>query len=174
MTDLGTYVEYNGQPAVRFERTYAHPVERVWSAVSDPAELARWFPSSVRFEPRVGGTVTFSDDPYAEDATGVVLALDPPRRFSFTWMTDELHLTLDPVGEGHCRLVLVNVLADQSAAARNASGWHVCLNELDKLVEGRPSAGPHSDDAEPWQPIYQAHVRAGLPSGAEIPDSVTS
>src|SRR6185436_4407027 len=28
MTDLGSYVELDGRPAVRFERTFPHPVER--------------------------------------------------------------------------------------------------------------------------------------------------
>ena len=61
-SDLGTYVEHGGRPAVRFVRTYPHPVERVWRAVSDPAELAHWFPSAVTLEPREGGRITFSDD----------------------------------------------------------------------------------------------------------------
>ena len=67
-TDLGSYVEHEGRPAVRFVRTYPHPVERVWRAVSDPAELAHWFPSAVTVEPREGGRITFSDDPYTEGA----------------------------------------------------------------------------------------------------------
>jgi uncharacterized protein YndB with AHSA1/START domain len=172
--DLGTYIEHDGRPAVRFVRTYAHPIERVWTAISDPAELVRWFPSAVEYEPRVGGSVSFSGDPYTEGTTGSVLAWEPPRRFSFVWFTDELHLTLEPVDGGHCRLTLVNVLADRSTAARNAGGWHVCLAELTKLVDGVPSRGPHSEDTEPWEPVYQAHVAAGLPSGAEIPDIAPS
>jgi uncharacterized protein YndB with AHSA1/START domain len=168
-SDLGTYIEHEGRPAVRFVRTYPHPVERVWTAVSDPAELGHWFPSQVSLEPEVGGRVTFSGDPYAEDATGVVLAYEPPRRLAFTWFTDELHLTLEPADDGGCRLMLVNVLADRTTAARNASGWYVCLAELAKWVDGRPSRGPHSEDTEPWEPVYAAHVDAGLPAGAEIP-----
>ena len=49
----------------------------------------------------------------------------------------------------------------------------MCLAELDKHLDGRASAGPHSDDTEPWQPIYAAYVRAGLPAGAEIPGGVS-
>jgi uncharacterized protein YndB with AHSA1/START domain len=168
-SDLGTYIEHEGRPAVRFVRTYPYPVERVWTAISDPDELMRWFPSRVELEPEVGGRVAFSGDPYAGDATGVVLAYEPPRRLAFTWLTDELHLTLEPVDGGGSRLTLVNVLADRTAAARNASGWFVCLGELRKLLDGVPSRGPHSDDTAPWDPIYEAHVDAGLPAGAEIP-----
>ena len=63
-------------------RTYAHPIGRVWSAITDVDELSRWFPSTARIELRVGGTITFSDDPYMENSTGTVLACDPPRRLA--------------------------------------------------------------------------------------------
>jgi uncharacterized protein YndB with AHSA1/START domain len=167
--DLGTYIQYDGQPAVRFERIYPHPPDRVWRAVSEPGELAHWFPSSVQIEARPGGTISFSGDPYTEDTLGRVLVFDPPHRLAFTWGPDQLHLALDPVGDGHCRLTLVNVLSDRSAAARNAAGWSVCLLELDKTVAGQPGDGPHSTTAAAWEPIYDAHVAAGLPSGAPIP-----
>jgi uncharacterized protein YndB with AHSA1/START domain len=167
--DLGSYVEYDGRPAVRFVRTYPAPVERVWPAISEPAGLAHWFPSQVEIDLRIGGVVRFSGDPNAGDGTGTVIACDPPHRLAFTWGEDELHFDLEPVEGGRCRLTLVNVLADREAAARNAAGWSVCLAELDKQIQGVPSDGPHSDAAEPFQPIYDAHVAAGLPHGAEIP-----
>lgn len=37
MTD-GTLETIDGRPALRFERTLAHSVERVWRAISDPAD----------------------------------------------------------------------------------------------------------------------------------------
>lgn len=169
-SDLGSYVEHEGRPAVRFVRTYAHPADRVWRAVTAPAELGRWFPSAVEYEPRVGGAVRFSGDPYTDDLPGVVLVYEPPRRFGFTWGDDEVHLCVDPVDDGSCRLTLVNVLADRTTAARNGGGWYVCLEELAKSLDGVPSRGPHSDDTVPWEPVYQAHVQAGLPSGAPVPD----
>lgn len=173
MDDLGTYCEHEGRPAVRFERTFPHPVDRVWAAITEPDELVRWFPSAVELEPREGGAVRFSGDPYTEGSTGVVLAWDPPHRLAFSWGPDELHLTLEDAGAGRCRLVLVDVLEERPAAARNASGWYVCLAELVKVLDGVPSRGPHSEDTEPWAPVYRAHVDAGLPSGAPVPDIVT-
>lgn len=175
MSDLGTYVEHDGRPAVRFERTYLHPVERVWRAITEPAEVSTWFPSSMQIEPRVGGRVTYTGNPYAADSEGTVLTYDPPHALAMTWDTDELHFRLEPVGAGACRLVLVNVLSDSSAAARNASGWYVCLDQLDRTVAGRPGRGPHGEDAEaaaPWNSVYAAHVATGLPEGAEVPDPI--
>ena len=165
--DLGSYHEQDGRPAVRFQRTYPHPVERVWAAVTDEVELAHWFPAQIRIEPRAGGEVRFGDD-----GTGRVLVFDPPHRLAFTWGGDELQLRLEPVEEG-CRLTLIDVLADGRTAARNGAGWHVCLDELTKWLDGIASDGPHGQTATPWQPTYDAYLAAGMPSGAPIPGRST-
>ena len=170
MTDRGTYVEHEGRPAVRFVRSYPHPAQRVWAAVSEPEGLRHWFPSRVELEPRAGGRVAFRDDPNLPvETSGTVLAYDPPRQLAFTWGGDELHLTVEPEGEHACTLTLLNVLEARDTAARNAAGWTVCLAELDKYVGGGVADGPHSDTAEPWEEHYAAYVAAGVPSGAPIP-----
>ena len=41
----------DGRPALRVERRYRHSVERVWRAVTEPAELARWFVAEAHWTP---------------------------------------------------------------------------------------------------------------------------
>jgi len=165
----GTFVRVNGRPAVRFERRYAHSIDRVWRAVTDPDELRTWFPSAVIFEPVAGGAVTFSGDPNIDDLHGTVMAYEPPRLFSFTWGDSEIHLSLESDGEAACRFILTNVLAAENESARNAAGWEVCLGELDKLLDGADAQGPHSGSAANWQASYDAYLKSGMPSGAHIP-----
>jgi uncharacterized protein YndB with AHSA1/START domain len=172
MTELGQYVEIDGRPGVRFERTYPHPIDRVWEAVSEPDQLAAWFPSKVEIDPVVGGDIVFSGDPNHEGAASKVLAIDPPRHLAFSWGADELRFDLEPIDDESCRFVLTNLLDERNAAARNGAGWHVCLAELDKHLRGVPSRGPHSEDTLAWSPLYEGYVELGLPSGAWIPDHV--
>lgn len=167
--ELGTFIDFGGRPAVRFERRYSHSIERVWSAVSDPGELSCWFPARVDYEPHVGATVSFTGDPHTGPTSGTILDYDPPRRLSLSWMGDELHLALEPDGDGGCRLELINVLSDRDTAARNATGWTVCVGELDKLLSTGRADGPHSDAAMPGKPVWEAYVAAGMPSAAGIP-----
>jgi uncharacterized protein YndB with AHSA1/START domain len=169
VTDHGTFVDFDGRPAVRFERTYRHPPERVWSAITEPGELAHWFPAKVSLEPRAGGAIEFSDDPNVEPSSGRIVTFDPPRLLTYTWGADELHFRLEPTGTGGCTLTFVNVLSARDAAARNAAGWTVCLAELNKHVSGAIADGPHSATAEPWEPLYADYVAAGMPAGAPIP-----
>lgn len=167
MTDLGTYIELDGRPAVRFARTYAHPIEQVWAAVTTAEGLARWFPAAVDIDLRPGGVVTYRAN--AEDSTGLILATDPPHYLSMTWGGNELRFHLEPLGAAQCRFTLIDLLDARDAAARNAAGWDVCLGELDKHLAGDATDGPHSASARPWRPCYEAYVAAGLPSGAHIP-----
>jgi uncharacterized protein YndB with AHSA1/START domain len=152
----GTYETYQGKPAVRFERVYPHPVERVWRSITVPEEMAAWFPSTVEVDLREGGAMRFTFDPHlAEPMDGHVVELDPPKVFAFMWGKDLLRLELAPEGDG-TRLTLLQTL-DEDEAARNAAGWHVCLDKL---------AG--KDDTD-WEPLYEEYQRRGLPAGAEIP-----
>jgi uncharacterized protein YndB with AHSA1/START domain len=160
----GTYLTLDdGRPAVRFSRTYDHPVDRVWQFVTDADELAHWFPSRAEIELRPGGTVTFSGDPHMEDSTGRVIAVDEPRHVSFEWGGDELRFDLEPLDEKRTRFTLTNVLSAADTAARNGAGWDVCLARLDARARDEHPAGPD------WKELYQAYVDAGIPSGAAVP-----
>jgi uncharacterized protein YndB with AHSA1/START domain len=152
----GTYETYEGKPAVRFERVYPHPVERVWRSITVPEEMASWFPSTVEVDLREGGEMQFTFPEHEVDPmTGRVLELDPPRVFAFLWGEDLLRLELAPEGDG-TRLTLLQTLRSEDEAARNAAGWHVCLDRL---------GGEETD----WEPYYEEYQRRGLPAGAEIP-----
>jgi uncharacterized protein YndB with AHSA1/START domain len=147
VTTDGTLVILGGKPALRFERHYRHPVERVWRAVTDPHEMASWFPSAVVGERAVGAPLVFDDDAQRAAAreageptrvdgpliAGAVVAYDPPTVFSFTWGDELLRFELIPHGDG-TRLVFTQILSHPSVAARNGAGWHACLGALDILL----------------------------------------
>ncbi|MBJ7603908.1 MAG: SRPBCC domain-containing protein [Candidatus Dormibacteraeota bacterium] len=77
---------------LRFERTIAHAPERVWKAVTHPAQLAHWFLAAVACEPRVGAAMEFDfgGEQGLDVYPGEVLELDPPRVFAFAWAEDVL------------------------------------------------------------------------------------
>src|SRR6202012_5001916 len=50
LMDEGTLTMIDGRPVLRFERRLRHPVATVWRAITDPAELAGWFPWQVEID----------------------------------------------------------------------------------------------------------------------------
>jgi uncharacterized protein YndB with AHSA1/START domain len=163
----------DGQALVRFERTFPDPVQRVWEAVSDPAQLAEWFPSTVEFERlEPGAPIDFH---FAQDAyppmTGSFLEVQPPRRLSFTWGDDRLTFELaERDGGASCRLAFSVVLDSADKAARDSAGWEQCLDVLVEVAAGRaPERSAPGDTRGAWSEYYEEYRRLGFPATAEIP-----
>jgi uncharacterized protein YndB with AHSA1/START domain len=43
MPDLGSVERHGSKGTVRFERRFAYPVERVWRAITEPAQAITWW-----------------------------------------------------------------------------------------------------------------------------------
>lgn len=170
MPITGTYDDANGQPQVRFERTFPHPVQAVWEALTDPGQLEQWFPTTVEFaELSAGAPIVFR---FAGDAHppfgGSVLDVQPQRRLSFTWGDDVLTFELEPRDDGAaCRLSFVVVLDSADKAARDGAGWEQCLDGLALVAAGdRP---PRPMPTGEWRAYYEEYKRRGVPASAPIP-----
>jgi uncharacterized protein YndB with AHSA1/START domain len=45
----------DGRAFIRFERHLRHPIDHVWAAISEPAEIVGWLYQRVEIEPQLGG-----------------------------------------------------------------------------------------------------------------------
>jgi uncharacterized protein YndB with AHSA1/START domain len=127
-----------GRSTLRFDRTLPHDRERVWRAVTDPAELRHWFPSEVIYEPGVGAPMTFDfgGEHDLDTYPGEVLVWDPPSVFAFAWGKDELRFELSDA-PGGTRLVFEHAFAHEPGKeARDSAGWSACFDALDALLAG--------------------------------------
>lgn len=136
----------DGRWRLRFERVLPHEPARVWAALTEEAHLAAWFPTTIEGELRVGSPLTFrfrGDE--APPTTGEVLACEAGRVLEFTWGESEedideqerTRFELHPEGAG-CRLLLLTTYDRVGKSARDATGWHVCLDYLAAHLAGDP------------------------------------
>jgi uncharacterized protein YndB with AHSA1/START domain len=166
--------DQEGRSVLRFERTLSHEPERVWRALTERGELTGWHPTPFEMEPEVGGTVRYVPGDEAPDAPempdGEVTEYDPPRVLAYTWGEDRLRWELRPDNEG-CVLVLTHTFDDHFKAARDAAGWHVCLDALEAALQGDAnSRDVMSGPEKAWVDLNTAYEqRFGIPHDKATP-----
>jgi uncharacterized protein YndB with AHSA1/START domain len=160
----------DGRTVLRLERRLAHPAEKVWRALTEPSELAGWFPAAVEVDLRLDGRIAFEfpggEDDFVEDPdnTGVVRVYEPLHLLEYSWGASLLRWELSPTGDG-CLLVLTATYDDRPGSASFTSGWLLCFDALDRVLGG--SAVPREDYAE----LHEHFVKVfGLDQGQVLDD----
>ena len=127
-----------GAPTISFERDLEHGPGRVWRALTEPAELARWLPTTITGERRAGARLLFEfPQGQAPPFEGEMLIFEAPIVMELRWGTDALRFELQPRGPG-TSLTLRATLDELGKAARDAAGWHACLDALTDSLDGTP------------------------------------
>src|SRR5215470_9509650 len=89
---LGILRSADGAGAVRIEDRYDADIDDLWSALTDPGRLARWY-GQVEGDLRPGGQFRLYIESDDVEATGRIEACEPPRRLLVTTReTDESYL----------------------------------------------------------------------------------
>ena len=158
MPDYGTIEQVNdGRWRLRFTRTLVHPQTKVWRAVTEPEQLARWFPTTIDGERAAGAPLrfTFPND-MAEPFDGEMLAYEPESAIEFRWGPDLVRIELRAVGEG-TELTLLDTLEERGKAARDGAGWHTCLDALEAALAGEDEARAQMDT---WAEVHPHYVES--------------
>lgn len=137
-TQISLHHSGAGRPIVRVVRHLDHDAGRVWRALTDPDELAVWYPTRVEIDPVPGGRITFAF-PEGQPFAGEVLVAQPPESLVFTTREDVLHWTLNADGEG-TRLTLDNHVAEPPHSPYTAAGFDISFGQLATLLDAGPEA----------------------------------
>ena len=131
---------------LRYRRRLSHPREKVWRALTEDEHLEGWFPTTIEGDRVAGAPLHFSfRQAEAAPFDGEMLAFDPPSVMELRWADDVLRFELSP-DAGGCVLDLTVTFPEYGKAARDAAGWHVCLEQLEHVVDGA---------ALPWVPTQR-------------------
>jgi uncharacterized protein YndB with AHSA1/START domain len=134
-----------------FRRLLGHPIDRVWRAITDPAELSEWMLGSAIIEPRAGGRIEYVSTPTPIVWYGKVLVWDPPRVYEHELNTDADPRWADHLGDertvarweledrgGSTLLTLTFRGFVPRTAGGFAPGTHAFLERLEAHLAGAP------------------------------------
>lgn len=143
--------EENGFIA-KFERHMKHPLEEVWSYLTDNDKLPKWFPELRVEDLRDGGIIKFN----LQDGNFIDMKIIDYKMFSvleLTWGEDSVRFELEQEADG-CILILIEKLNKITAhTPKDLAGWHVCLDVISAVLDGR-TIESRTDEWKKWFEKY--------------------
>ena len=144
-------------------RELRHAPERVWQALTDPAQLREWAPFDADTSlgtagARVKLTTVGAPAPHVTETT--VTRADAPRALEYTWGGFEMRWELEALGSGTRLTLWTNI--DRRYISMGAAGWHICFDVLERLLAGRPIGrivGPEAMKFGGWQRLHAEYAK---------------
>ncbi len=153
-------------------RELRHPPEKVWQALTDPAQLREWAPFDAdRNLGTVGSTVklTTVGAPAPHITEAKVKRADAPKALEYNWGDFDMRWELERVGSGTRLTLWTNI--DRRWISMGAAGWHIAFDVLDHLLSGTPIGrivGPEAMKFGGWQRLNAEYAKQ---FGLETPNA---
>ena len=145
-------------------RELRHSPEKVWQALTDPAQLREWAPFVADGSlGTVGAAVNLTWVGRPTPIETKVMRADAPEVIEF----GDIRWELEAFGSG-TRLTLWHNI-DRGFISWGAAGWHICFDVLDRLLSGTPIGridGVEAMKFEGWQRLVSEY---GKQFGVETP-----
>lgn len=160
----GAHVEKNGENwTLVLVRDLRHTPEKVWQALTDPAEIREWAPFDADGNlGAVGNKVklTTVGAPALHVTETTVTRADAPRVLEYTWGGFDMRWKLEPLDMGTRLTLWTNI--DRRYISMGAAGWHICIDVMDHLLSGDPVGrivGPDAIKFGGWQQLNAEYAK---------------
>jgi uncharacterized protein YndB with AHSA1/START domain len=144
-------------------RQLRHSPQKVWEAITDPAQLREWAPFDADGSLAAAGTtvkLTTVGAPTPLVSETRVTRAEAPRLLEYNWGGFDMRWELEAVGGGTRLTLWTNI--DRRYMSMGAAGWHICLDVLNQLLDGQPIGrivGPDAMKFEGWQRLNADYAK---------------
>ena len=145
-------------------RDLRHAPEKVWRALTNPADLREWAPFDTDRDLATAGTtvkLTWVGAPQPLDTK--VTRADAPKVLEY----GDIRWELEPLGSG-TRLTLWHQI-DRRFISMGAAGWHICFDVLEHLLGGTPIGRMVGGDAMKFSGWQRLNAEYAQQFGIEAP-----
>jgi uncharacterized protein YndB with AHSA1/START domain len=156
---LGSLRSEDGRGTVRVEDRFNTDIDDLWSALTEPSRLARWY-AQVEGDLRPGGEFRMVVHGSGWEGTGRVQACEPPRRLAVTSRELQarfdgfLEATLTPDGDQTILVIQARGLPLEKVHFYGV-GWQIHVEDLAAYIAGQERGDAETRWAE-LVPAYEA------------------
>jgi uncharacterized protein YndB with AHSA1/START domain len=152
-------------------RELRHAPEKVWRALTDPAQLREWAPFEADGSlDTAGATVKLSTvgAPKPHVTETKVARAEAYKVLEYKWGGNDVRWELE-ASAGGTRLTLWTSI-NRQYIAMGAAGWHICFDVLDHLLSGTPIGRIAGPDAMKVDGFHRLHAEYANQFGVELPN----
>lgn len=152
-------------------RELRHSPEKVWEALTDPAQLREWAPFDAEGSLGTAGAkvkLTTVGAPAVHVTETTVKRAEAPKVLEYNWGGNDIRWELEESGRG-TRLTLWHNI-DRRYIAMGAAGWHICFDVMDHLLLGTPLGRMVAGDAMRFGGWQRLHAEYAKEFGIEAPN----
>jgi len=149
-------------------REFRHAPEKVWDALTDPAQLKEWAPFDAdKNLGQAGASVSLTTvgAPVPLVSATMVTRADRPKVLEYSWGGNDMRWELEPSGAG-TRLTLWHNI-DRRFIAMGAAGWQVCFDVMDHMLSATPIGRIVAGDAMQFDGWHRLHAEYKKQFGIE-------
>ena len=149
---------------MHFERRLRHPVERVWAAITDPAEIEAWWGrATVDLTPGGPMQIEWLNGDVTMPAT--ITELDPPRVLEIEGEPHgTLRFELAPDGDGTILTFVARSPVPDDIRGKVLAGWHWHLDALAEFLDDGTRVDWPNWPQDRWQAIFDEHYTGAFDS----------
>ena len=144
-------------------RELRHSPEKVWQALTDPAQLREWAPFDVNASLGTVGTVKLTWVGTPTSIETKVTRAEAPRVLEY----GDTRWELEPSASG-TRLTLWHSI-DRRFISMGAAGWHISFDVLDRFLGGQPIGRITGGDAMKFGGWQRLNAEYAKQFGVEMP-----
>lgn len=156
-------VQKNGEDwTLVLVKTLRHSPDKVWEALTDPAQLREWSPFDADANLGVAGTtanLTTVGAPGVPPSHTTVTKAEQPHLLEYNWGDHQMRWQLEATEPG-TQLTLWTKIP-RPFIAMGAAGWHICLDVLESFLDEKPigrMVGPDTMGFEGWQRLNKEYM----------------
>ena len=162
MSREGTAEFHADHAILRFERRLKHPVQRVWEAITDPAEIEAWW-GRAAVDLRAGGTMRIEWLNGDVTMPATITELDPPRVLEIEGEPHgTLRFELAPEGDATLLTFVARSQIPEDFRSKVLAGWHVHLDFLEDLLDDGTRVDWPNWPLDRWQEIHDRYYAGVL------------
>lgn len=118
------------------KKTYAHPIKKVWEALSVAEQVSAWMEYQATIDPVRGGKF-YVDFKSEGNLDGIITTFEPEEVLQYSWGEDMISWKVRALDRESTELTFTHLGLDKNQVLGLGPGWEAFIDALGSYLDGK-------------------------------------